>query len=82
MMEMGPECETVSMEQEWFVGFNPSYDGNGAGIVPYRQVRTAYLLVSILLMMEMGPESPTDGQVLTYNTSFNPSYDGNGAGIV
>ena len=72
------DYERVGIGQK---GFNPSSNGNGAGMGQSGDQTMPLYFVSILLLMEM---------VLEFNihwfsdfklSSFNPSSNGNGAGI-
>ena len=63
------------------IRFNPSSNGNGAGIFQqYPQPLSEYP-VSILLLMEMVLEFKYDSSYLRMVGRFNPSSNGNGAGI-
>ena len=61
--------------------FNPSSNGNGAGMSADLPTDGLAPMVSILLLMEMVLEFQVITVFCTGEKSFNPSSNGNGAGI-
>ena len=81
-MEMVLEFSKGNFCTALFLGFNPSSNGNGAGIFGTEINIQFHSPVSILLLMEMVLEF-SNFVFCTENIflSFNPSSNGNGAGI-